>query len=123
MSAGLRHSTIDRDPGRSHRQLSENARDTQEEIARRVVGRLLSVASYTATGSTASRIRIGAGVRPQGVVPVLIAPVYDAASSLVATPILNFVWDATTQSIDVYEPDGLTADTVYTFTFLVLEGA
>jgi hypothetical protein len=120
---GPRHTTIDADARQASLQNSENARDTLDALAARPVQRLVTVALYTATGSSASRIRIGSGARPWSVVPHLIAQAYAQDSAVVCAPVLNFVWDSTTQSLDVFEPDGLTANTVYRLQYVITEAS
>jgi hypothetical protein len=121
VNLGPRHTTIDSKPDAAALQNGENARDTRLALAGRVAGYFASVERYTATGSAATKMRIGAGDRPRAIIPVRVAPVYDEAGSLAVSGNGNFVWDSTTQSIDVYEPSGLTANVVYTLDFLVLE--
>jgi hypothetical protein len=116
-----RHSTIDADPARAALQNSENARDVLEALTVRPAMRQITVERYTATGSTDTRIRIGAGSRPWA---VMLARCCEAAAedaAVVVTPVLNFVWDSTTDSLDVFEPDGLAADTVYKLQFVAME--
>jgi len=119
--SGIRHSTFDAEPRALAQQCSEFARDAQAELDRRPVFVPLTVEDYTATGSTSTRIRIGAATRPWSVTLARIAKTYGQDEPVVCTPVLNFVWDSTTQSIDVFEPDGLTANTVYRLQFLVME--
>jgi hypothetical protein len=116
-----RHSTIDANPALAALQNSENARDTLESFALRPAMRQITVERYTATGDIDTRIRIGAGARPWA---VLLARCCEAAaedSAILAVPIYNFVWDSTTDSLDVFEPYGLVANTVYKLQFLALE--
>lgn len=119
--SGPRHTTVDSDARLAALQSSENARDTLAEIARRAPVQQRTVEAYTATGSTSTRIRIGSSERPWAVLLARAAQAYgeDAPVAAVMTP--NFVWDATDGSVDVFEPSGLTANTVYLLQFLVVE--
>lgn len=116
------HTTIDADPKAAARQNGENARATRAALATKLTGYFTRIERYTAVGSASTKIRLGAGDRPSAVLLAQAAPVSDAAGALAVTPSNNFAWDATTQAIDVYEPTGLTANTVYTLLFLILEG-
>lgn len=119
---GPRHGTIDKAPELSHRQASENARDTQEALDRKVSGHFAIVSRYTATGDSTQVIRLEASARrPLAVILVHAAPVGDPSSPLNPIPGYSFAWDATTKSLDVYEPFGLDANVIYTLTYLVLE--
>lgn len=118
---GPRHTTIDADAARGARENSENWRDTREALKRKLSGSLSTVAIYTATGSTSTKIRVFADSRPSAVVLVCAASLAAPSASLAAVPILNFAWDSTSKALDVFEPSGLSANTQYTLTFLVLE--
>jgi hypothetical protein len=120
---GPRHGTVDKDPASSHRQASENARDTQEALDQKLSAHLAVISRYTASGDPSTVIRLEASAkRPLAVLLAHAAP-YGAPSSFIPglVPAYAFAWDATTKSLDVYEPDGLTAGQVYTLTFLVVE--
>lgn len=118
---GPRHTTIDADPRSAALQNGENARDTLEALSFRPIQRAVTVPRYTAAGSTSTRIRIGAGERPLFVqlARACLAGAEDAALPAYGTP--NFVWESTTKSIDVFEPTGLTANSVYLLQFLITE--
>lgn len=117
-----RHSTTDKDPGRSARQASENARDTAEALGRKLSGHATVVSRYTAQGSTSARIRLEASpTRPLAVALIHAALVDDPAAPLSTTATLNFVYGGPEQTIEVFEPGGLEAGRVYTLTFLVVE--
>lgn len=118
---GPRHSTIDANPVHAALQNSENARDTLEALERRPIRKQLTLERYTATGSTDTRIRVGSGARPWSVTLVRCCEAAAEDGVVVVTPVLNFVWDATTLSLDVFEPDGLVADTVYKLQFVAEE--
>lgn len=119
--SGPRYTTIDRDPARAAQQLSENARDTLEALKARPTGKRFVLERYTATGSTSTRIPIGAVGRPWAVRLARAVPVNDESAALTVTPTLNFAWNSTSKAVDVFEPYGLTADTVYKLQFVVEE--
>lgn len=116
MSTLPRHSTLG-----DWQAASENARDSIEALRARPEMRLITVDRYTATGSTATRIRIGAGSRPWSVTLVRVCEVAAEDGVVIATDSKNFVWDSTTGSLDVFEPDGLTANTAYKLQFVTIE--
>lgn len=116
-----RHTTFVADLAQLVLQLGENARDLLEALRERPARRRIVVESYTATGSTSARIRIGAGGRPWSVVLVHVSPAYAQDTPVTCRPTLNFVWDSTTLAIDVFEPEGLTASTDYRLQFSVEE--
>jgi hypothetical protein len=100
--------------------LGEFARDTNNALERRVLGYSKRVERYAATGSTSSIIPLtAADVPPIGVVLLRAESVSDPASVVPAISTPNFVFAKS--SIGVYEPSGLTADTLYNLTFLVVE--
>lgn len=100
---------------------SENARATLEEFAVRPAVRQITVDRYTASGSSDARIRIRGGARPWAVQLVRVCEAAAEDDVVICTDSRNFVWDSTTLSLDVFEPDGLTANTVYKLQFLVHE--
>lgn len=116
-----RHTTFVANLAQLVLQLGENARDVIEALKERPVRRRIVVEEYSAAGSTSARIRIGAGGRPWAVVLVHVSPAYAQDTPVTCRPTLSFVWDATTKAIDVFEPEGLTADTVYRMQFSVEE--
>lgn len=116
-----RHTQI-RDGAAGAAQNSENWRDLLVELARRPAQSFVTVEPYTAVGSTAAKVRLAASKRPVCVELVRAAPYYAQGDSLAATGNANFAWDSTTLSVDVFEPSGLVADTVYTLTFRITEG-
>ena len=118
---GPRHSTIDVQPAQASLQNSENARDTLEAFTVRPVIRQITVERYTATGSSSTRIRIGAGTRPWAVTLVRCCKASAEDDAVFVSPVLNFVWESIAGSIDVFEPYGLTADTVYKLQFVAME--
>jgi hypothetical protein len=116
----IRHSTFSANPVFAAQQSSENARDMQEALDRKLTARVVTVARYTATGSTSTKIPLGAGARPVAVLPARIALEGGQADPVVAYGILNFAWDATTGAINVFEPSGLAVDTVYQLSFILV---
>jgi hypothetical protein len=117
-----RHSTFDQDAQYSKRQASENARDTADALAAKLSAHTVTISRYTATGSTAAKIRLEASdKRPIAVMLAHAALVSNQSATLNAVGTPNFVWDATTRSLDVFEPAGLVQYEVYTLTFLVVE--
>lgn len=119
---GPRHTTVDRDPAKGHRQSSENARDVLEALGRKLSAHASTVARYTASGSTSARIRLEASsTRPLAVALIHAALADDPAAPLSTSATLNFVYAVTEQTIEVFEPAGLEAGRVYTLTFLVVE--
>lgn len=117
-----RHSTFDEDPARGKRQASENARDTADALAAKLSAHTVTVSRYTAAGSTSAKIRIEASdKRPIAVMLAHAALVNNQSAPLGAVGTPNFVWDAITRSLDVFEPAGLVQYEVYILTFLVVE--
>lgn len=112
----LPYSTVD-----SWQTATENAVATLEEFALRPVLRQVTVDRYTATGSTDTRIRISATARPWAVQLVRVCEAAAEDGVVIVSDSRNFVWDSTTSSLDVFEPDGLTANTAYKLQFLVIE--
>lgn len=106
--------------------LGDNARATQTALAERVVGHPATVARYRATGATTTRIPVGnaappaaPGSQPYAVLLVRIYETGDPGKDLSVTSRLNFSSNGTT--LYVFEPQGLTTNTLYDMTFLVLE--
>jgi hypothetical protein len=118
---GPRHTSISTEPRTAAQQNAENARDTLQALAARPLQRVVTVEMYTATGSISTRIRLAAATRPIAVQLARAAKYYAQDESLAATGNGNFVWDSTTNSVDVFEPSGLTTNTVYVLTFLITE--
>ncbi len=119
---GPRHTQIREDGAAGARQNSENARDMRDALALRPAQQFVTVEPYTAVGSSSTKIRLAATKRPVCVELVRAAAYYAQCDSLAAVGNANFAWDSTSSSVDVYEPTGLTADTVYTLTFRITEG-
>lgn len=122
---GPRHSTTDVRPEWGARQSSENARDVQEALGRKVSGHLARVERYTASGSTSASIPLEvSGQRPAAVVLAHAAPVAAPSSGVPGVvPSLGFLWSPVDETVRVPEPQGLTAGVAYTLTFLVLEAS
>lgn len=106
--------------------LGDNARATQTALSERVVGHAVTVPGYRATGATTTRITLGnaappaaPGSQPYAVLLVRIFETSDPGKDLSVTTRLNFSRDGTT--LYVFEPSGLTTNTLYDLTFLVLE--
>jgi hypothetical protein len=121
MSFGPRHTAIRADGAVSARQNAENARDLRDAFAAVPQQWTAVVEQYTAVGATSAKIPILATRLPAGVQLIRAAKYYEQGEPLPLTPNFNFVWDSTTNTLGVFEPSGLTADTVYTLTFLVTE--
>lgn len=100
--------------------LGEFARDANNALERRVLGRVKVVQRYAATGSTATRITLTSLDKPPyGVTLVRAEKVDDPSAVVAATPTLGFGF--TNNQINVFEPGGLTANVYYNLTFLILE--
>jgi hypothetical protein len=100
--------------------VGEFARDANNALLRRLQGYTKRVERYSATGVTSTKIPLtAADVPPIAVVLVRAESVNDPAAVVPAVPTLNFVYQ--TNAIGVYEPSGLTANTLYNLTFLVIE--
>lgn len=118
---GPRHTNIRPNAAMAALQNAENARDMRDDLASRPVQRLAVVERYTAVGSTSAKIPIFGSRLPAGVQLIRAAKYFEQNEPLALTPNFNFAMDSTSQSLGVFEPSGLTADVVYTFTFLVTE--
>lgn len=121
MSLGPRHTAIRSDASVSARQNAENARDLRDEISAMPRQRTVYVDQYMAVGSTSAKVPIYGAKSPAGVQLIRAAKYFEQGEPLTLTPNYNFVWDSTTQTIGVFEPSGLTANVIYTLTFLVTE--
>ena len=118
---GPRHVSISRDPIVAADQNSENARDTLDALSRRLRQRYVRVEQYTAVGSTSAKVPLGASERPVAVQLVYAAAAADSNAPLGVTGNANFSWDSASQSINAFEPTGLTANAIYTLVFVVME--
>lgn len=117
----LRHVSITPGKQATAQQAAENARDANIALAERVRGYLVTVLGYAATGATTNRIYLTStpGRRVKGVLLANARATFDKGSDLGAVGRPNFYHDD--KGIGVYEPSGLTANTQYDLTFLVLE--
>lgn len=119
---GPRHTTIDSDPTVAAEQNAENARDTLDALSTKVAGSLVTISSYTANGSTTTKIPLVAtAAAPSAVVLVRAFAVSDPGADCGASPRANFYYDGSSYALNVYEPSGLTAGVVYALTFLIVE--
>lgn len=117
---GPRHTTLSPDPETLAAQASENARDTNEALGRKVSGYVKAVGAYSAVGATTATIPIVAATQPpQAVLLVRAAAHYSPSVAISVTASLD--WYYVNGQIGVYEPSGLTANTSYDLTFLILE--
>lgn len=95
-------------------------------LKQRLVGHAAAVPNYRATGSTTTKIPLGnavppaaPGSQPIGVLLIRAFMTNDPAADLTVSSRLNFARDGTT--LYVFEPAGLTTNTLYDLTFLVFE--
>ena len=118
----LRNTNFSGDPKADAAMSGENARDTNAALAERVAGSIFGPFSYTAVGATTAEIPIKCpNGRPRGVL-LINAFAQSAPSSLVsAVGALNFRWDSVSLNAYVTEPSGLSANTSYGLTYLVVE--
>ena len=115
----LRHQQLYEAWDDARAQLADNVRDTEDAFSRRVVGRLVTVPGYVATGATTTRLALLAGVAARAVMLVRVQPSRDPTADVAVSGRLNFA--PTADGLGVYEPSGLTQYTAYDLTFLVLE--
>lgn len=99
---------------------AQNARDTNSALSERVPTRVYGPVTYTAVGATTAKIPVKCPARPAGVLLLNAYLVTSPGDDLGASMRCNFYWDADTRNAYVYEPSGLTADTAYVLTFLVV---
>lgn len=100
----------------------EALRDVNVALRRRICGYTQRVARYVATGNTATKIPLLA--TPTRPIMVLLGAAQltaDPGAPVAVTGTPNFYF--ANQSISVFEPAGLTANTAYDLTFLVIEEA
>jgi hypothetical protein len=117
----LRHTSISRDPTVAADQNSENARDANDALGRRVTGRFAGPFEYVATGDGETRIPVYSAALPQAVMLIRVQQVTTNSAKVATWPDLQFTWDGKTATAYVFEPDGLTSGAKYLLTFLVLE--
>lgn len=118
----LPHLTFSEDLPTLTSQLTQNTTATVDSLSIRLIGRVVSVVRYSATGATTGKLPIPMrrGFSPYAVLLVRAAATNDPGADLSAVGRPNFTQpDATT--LHVYEPSGLVANTFYDLTFLVLE--
>lgn len=103
-------------------QLQQNAQATSDALADRVIGRVQRVVQYSATGATTTKITLPArnGYTAYAVLLVKVNASGDPGTDISATGRPNFT-QPNGSTLAVYEPSGLTANTLYDLTFLVLE--
>jgi hypothetical protein len=101
---------------------SEDIRDVAEALAGKLDARTVVVSSYVAVGSTSARVALASPDQPLAILLIDARLYFDLNAPVTVTPSFGFVWDAGTQTAQVYEPSGLTANTVYQLTFLVIGG-
>lgn len=117
----LRHISFSKDPKVASEQASENARDANLALSGKVSGYFVQVDSYAAQGLTTVTLPIRAASlkTPKAVLCVNAQATYDPGTTVNASTFRNFTF--ANGSINTFEPSGLTANTMYNLTFLVLE--
>ena len=118
-SRTLRHQQLALDWPPAREQLAENARDTQDALDDKLTGRLVTVAGYTATGATTTRIALPAVRSARAALLVRAALSRDPNADVPVVARLNIV--PTAEGLGVYEPQGLAQHTAYDLTFLVMD--
>ena len=103
--------------------LNSNFKATQTALDEKLTAHRVTVDGYAATGATTSTIKLP-NKSPQGSTPWAVILVRARASAdpggdLPVSSRLNFTQQGDT--LYVYEPAGLTLNTLYTMDFLVLE--
>lgn len=98
---------------------AENARDANAALAERLVSFVATI-EYAARGSTTEHIPVQCASRPSGVLLLNAYLKSSPGDDLGSVGRCNFVWDAATSSARVFEPSGLTANSVYVLSFLVV---
>jgi hypothetical protein len=115
-----RYSAFPDDAGQLAVRLGEFARDANNALQGRVLGRVKVVYRYAATGSTSTKIPLtAADAPPYGVILVRAELVEDPSFVVLATSTPGFTF--ANNAINVYEPGGLVANSYYNLTFLILE--
>lgn len=118
---GPRHSTISPDSASAAMQNGENSRDVTEALGAKLNARIVTVDRYTAVGSITAKIPLAASDSPLGVQLLTCREVYGGAAAVAALNTPNFDWQATTRAVNVFEPGGLVANTVYQLSFILYE--
>lgn len=102
--------------------LNTNFAALNTALGERVVGQRISVNGYAATGSTITRMTVGIlsppGSTPWAVILVRARETSNPAADLTVGTRLNFSQEG--QTLYVYEPSGLVANTKYDLGFLVI---
>lgn len=101
---------------------TEQQRDVRAALAAQPALRVVTVGQYTADASATARIPISCPTRPAAVLLIDARPFFDQGGPLPVSLNLSFVWDAGSKTAQVYQPGGLTANTVYRLTYLVIGG-
>lgn len=115
-----RYTAFPGEPEQLAARLSEFSRDANYALERRVLGRVKVVLRYAATGSTSSKITLTSlDTPPYGVIMFRAERVDDASAPVLATSTPGF--DFLNNTINVFEPGGLTANVYYNLSFLILE--
>lgn len=116
----LRHTSFSGNAADDAVRSGENARDTNAALGERVLGFVYGPFDYSAQADTTKTIGIPCARRPAGVLLLNAYLGTAPADDLGAAARCNFVWDATNSVAQVFEPAGLTANTVYSLTYLVV---
>lgn len=115
----LRNTIFTGDPAQDAKLASENALDANAALSERVATTVVQIL-YTAVGATTAKIPLKVARRPFGVALLNAYLATSPADDLGAVGRCNFAWDAATLSAYTFEPSGLTANTAYVLTFLVV---
>jgi hypothetical protein len=103
--------------------LNTNFQAVNTALNERVVGHRISVTRYSATGSTVTKMTLGSvsppGSTPWGVILVRARESSNPASDLPVMTRVNFTQQG--ETLYIFEPQGLVANTFYDLDFLVLE--
>ncbi len=103
--------------------LNTNFQAINTALNERVVGHRISVARYSATGSTTTKMTLGS-VSPPGSVPwaVILVRARESNNPGADLPVLTRVnFSQTGDTLYIYEPQGLVQNTFYDLDFFVLE--
>lgn len=106
--------------------LNTNFQAANQALSERVVGQRITVTGYSATGATTTKMTLGAvsppGSTPWAVLLVRAQETSDPGKDLSVTSRVNFSQSGSGTNIIlyVYEPSGLTANTKYDLSFLVI---
>jgi hypothetical protein len=116
----LRHTSFSGEARDDAARSAENARDANVAIGERVLGFVYGPFDYTAQADTTKTIGILCTRRPAGVLLLNAYLSTAPADDLAAVARCNFVWDSVNSVAQVFEPSGLTANSAYNLTFLVV---